>query len=147
MTAGAATELHGTCHCGALAGTFYSGNSAEQIQLRACSCSFCRRHGAATFSDPSGQFVLHSSPNNIRTYTFGQGVAETILCRQCGVYVCMLMKNDVGGLLATINAIGLGFGGFSCQTPTRVDYLTETAEQKRARRLQMWTPTRMQTLV
>ena len=40
-------------HAGALAHSL-----REALQVRACQCSFCRRHGAKTVSDPNGRLTL-----------------------------------------------------------------------------------------
>lgn len=44
----------GACHCGRLRVRYTTQIRPEDWQLRACDCSFCRRHGARTTTDPSG---------------------------------------------------------------------------------------------
>jgi hypothetical protein len=47
--------LSGTCHCGAIRGTLAATKPAAELQVRACQCGFCTRHGAMTVSDPAGK--------------------------------------------------------------------------------------------
>ena len=52
---GEASTFAGTCHCGAIRGTLAATKPAAELQVRACQCSFCTRHGAMTVSDPAGR--------------------------------------------------------------------------------------------
>ena len=38
----------GACHCGAVGVFFETDAGADALQVRACQCGFCRRHGAKT---------------------------------------------------------------------------------------------------
>ena len=48
-------HIAGTCHCGAIRGTLAASKPAAELQVRACQCGFCTRHGAMTVSDPAGR--------------------------------------------------------------------------------------------
>src|ERR671939_662142 len=50
-----AAKLEGTCHCGNIAIVLETGQDPRSLPLRACDCSFCRKHGARTTSDPEGR--------------------------------------------------------------------------------------------
>src|SRR5258708_2870964 len=95
--------LHGQCHCGNIEIAFTTALLPEQLRLRACACSFCRRHGARTTSDPSGrvEVTVHSGRKLIR-YRFGLRTADFLLCRRCGVYVGAVIAID-GTWYATVN--------------------------------------------
>ena len=82
------TTLRGQCHCGNIEVVLTTALSPEQLRLRACTCSFCRRHRARIISDPAGQLeiVVHSD-RNLSRYRFGLKTADFLLCRECGVYV------------------------------------------------------------
>ena len=47
--------LTGHCHCGNLELALETSVRPEELSLRADTCSFCRKHGARTTSDPSGR--------------------------------------------------------------------------------------------
>ena len=44
--------LNGSCHCGAVHVQLDPGKPVAELALRACQCSFCRRQGSRTTSDP-----------------------------------------------------------------------------------------------
>ena len=50
--------LTGRCHCGNLELSLETSVRPEELSLRADTCSFCRRHGARTTSDPSGHVAI-----------------------------------------------------------------------------------------
>ena len=47
-------EHRGGCHCGNLRLTLRLTQEPGEVRLRACGCSFCRRHNTRTASDPNG---------------------------------------------------------------------------------------------
>ena len=71
------TTLRGGCHCGNLKVAFETSLDPSILQLRACQCSFCRRHGAVTTSDPGGHAgvrkVVESIRGSARTGSWGDG--------------------------------------------------------------------------
>jgi len=50
--------LTGRCHCGNLEFALETTAPGGALSLRADTCSFCRRHGARTTSDPSGHVAI-----------------------------------------------------------------------------------------
>jgi hypothetical protein len=97
--------LTGQCHCGGVRVEFRSSRPAMTLQVRACQCSFCRRHCAATVSDPAGQVSIESDRPLIR-YRFGLQTCDMLICAACGVYVAAARETEEGWL-ATINVSGL----------------------------------------
>ena len=67
-------RLEGGCHCGRLRVAFTTATALTELPLRACQCTFCRRHGALTTSDPAGEVVLSVSeePAAVVYYPLGQ---------------------------------------------------------------------------
>lgn len=125
----------GACHCGAARASFRTELSPPP--LRACQCGFCRRHGAATTSDPDGLLTL-SFAQTPRAYRFASRASEVLLCPGCGVYVASCIDTREGKR-ATLNVVGMGIDLPEPASP--VSYEEESAEAKRARRLASWTPT------
>ena len=66
----------GACHCGAIRVEF---ETAAPLAPRACQCSFCRKHGARTVSDPEGTAELRLAPETLR-YRFASRAADYLLC-------------------------------------------------------------------
>ena len=130
--------LTGQCHCGGVRARFETERDPGAIAVRACQCGFCRRHGAATASDPKGRLRLDAA-RPLRRYRFGAASIDMLLCGECGVYVAATLETEQG-LLATFNVAGLAMAPLASTTPTPVDYEGEAAAARRERRLAAWTP-------
>jgi hypothetical protein len=100
-------RLSGGCHCGNLALTFETARAPGELAVRACGCSFCRRHSVRAVSDPRGrvEFVVQD-PLRLNRYRFVLGTAQFLVCRTCSVYVGALMA-DGGSAYATVNIISM----------------------------------------
>ncbi len=132
-------KISGHCHCNQMTLELATSIAPDQLQLRACQCSFCRRHGARTTSDPSGALrIVLSNCESVSYYQFGAQAAEFIVCARCGVYVAALLRED-GRVYATVNANT--FDAPLKQNAEPVDYERETPGQRTERRRSMWTPT------
>jgi hypothetical protein len=134
--------LDGGCHCGALAVEFATGLSIEQIQVRACQCTFCRAHGALSVTDPEGLLTFHvNDASRLVRYQFGLKLADFLLCSRCGTYVGALME-DARGAYGVLNVCVLRerdrFG-----TPILMRYDGETVEHRLQRRRERWTPAQL----
>ena len=129
----------GQCHCGSVSIRLETALTAADRPLRACACSFCRRHGVKAIADPEGSLLIEGHARSIERYRFGVRTAEFLLCRRCGVYVAAVIGRD-DGKRATLNTVGLlldeTFGG----TASEVVYDGETPEDRITRRLTNWTP-------
>jgi len=128
----------GACQCGAIRSVF---ETAKPLAPRACQCSFCRRHGARTLSDPDGEVVLSWSGVPI-LYRFGASAADYLICRRCGTYVGAMAEIE-GRLFVTLN--------LNCFDDPRpelvaepVSYEGESVERKNERRAARWTPLRIE---
>jgi hypothetical protein len=132
--------LHGRCHCGAIELQFRTGIAPLRLRLRACSCSFCRRHGARTMTDPNGSVAIavHAA-DTLRRYRFGFHSADYLVCGRCGIYVAAVMHEGTKAF-ATLNANAFDVPDLAGALAEPVDYEQETLEQRRARRRVRWTP-------
>jgi len=135
------TQLAGHCHCGAIRVVLEPNRPLAELAYRACQCGFCRRHGAATTSDPASFLHIEAAPGSVNHYRFGRGVVDVILCEECGTYVASTIELPEGGRLATLNVAGVQIAGFEGREPEPADYQDETDEQRLARRKARWTPT------
>ena len=133
-------ELAGHCHCGAVRVILHPGRPLAELPLRACQCGFCRRHGAATTSDPSSVLHIEAAPGALSRYRFGRRAVDALLCEECGVYVASLLETD-DRRLATLNVAGVALPGFEGRTPEPVTYDDEDDAARLARRTARWTPT------
>ena len=132
--------LAGHCHCGAIHVILEPGRPVGELALRACQCGFCRRHGAATTSDPASRLHIEAAPGSINWYQFGRRQAEVLLCAECGVYVASTLE-VAEQRLSTLNVAGVALPGFEGRTPEPALYDDESDEDRLARRKARWTPT------
>ncbi len=131
----------GGCHCGNVQVTFATQQSPEEITVRACTSSFCTRHGARTATDRKGQVhILVRAPAELSRYQFGLKTAEFFICKHCGVYLAAVLTTEEGTSNATVNVNALDAGQRFTQLPMDVNYEGEDARKRIARRKENWTP-------
>jgi hypothetical protein len=121
--------LRGACHCGQVEVAFETATPVADLPLRACGCSFCRRHGTKAVADPNGRLTISAPPNGLNRYRFGLRTADYLICRTCGAYIAAVISTAIPGL--------------ADRHAEPVDYDRESAEDRRARRLTTWTPSRI----
>jgi len=133
-------SIRGRCHCGRIGFRFDTPLAPQDLPLRRCGCSFCRRHGARTCSDPAGSVRFEiSEPAALHRYRFGLRSADFLLCAECGTYLAALIEHD-GKAYATLNANCFEQAELLTQDAPMVIYESETLEQRMARRVAKWTP-------
>ena len=130
----------GACHCEAIGFAYETAVAPEAWLLRACTCRFCRTHGAVTTSDTQGalELVCRDSELLVR-YQFGFCTADFWLCRGCGVY---LGAATLDGRAGIINTNALTDRSVQLSQPYPMSYEGETAAARTERRRQRWTPIR-----
>jgi hypothetical protein len=134
------TTLTGSCHCGAISATLYATRPAAELEVRACQCSFCTRHGAKTVSDPAGRCRFEIDGAALSRYRFGTRTGVSLICNRCGIYAGAIVE-DGDSVWSVLNARGLAIGEFKDRTAEPKVYEGETPEQRIQRRKAMWTPT------
>ena len=134
--------LRGACHCGQVEVAFETAMSVADLPLRACGCSFCRRHGTKAVADPNGRLTISAPSNGLNRYRFGLRTADYLICRSCGTYVAAAISGN-GEERATLNVTATAISELADRHAEPVDYDRETVEGRRARRLTSWTPSRI----
>lgn len=133
-------RIHGGCHCGNIRFWIDWPVRAARIPVRACGCSFCRKHGAVWTSHPDGQFQLQvADPAQARRYHFGTKTADFHVCANCGVppvVTCTMQGRDYAVL--NINTFEDIDPSMFDQSPT--DFDGESVGDRLARRQRNWTP-------
>jgi hypothetical protein len=78
--------IQGQCHCGNVSfGLAWAPDPAE-VPARACTCSFCVKHGGVWTSNPAGALRISIGDRSMTTpYRFGTRTAEFHICTGCGV--------------------------------------------------------------
>jgi hypothetical protein len=112
----------------------------ERWQVRACECSFCRRHAVLSTSDPVGRLEFHiAEAGAVHRYRFALRTADFLVCRRCGVYIGAQI--DTGhGSFGIINTRALAPVAAPLPAASPVSYQTEDEASRVARRARRWTP-------
>lgn len=130
--------IHGKCHCGNIAFELRWEPAPAEIPARACTCSFCVKHGGLWTSCPKGALAVSvRDPGHVSKYTFGTRTAEFHTCTHCGVVPVVTSLID-GRLYAVVNVNA--FEGVDpaliCRAPTSFD--GEGEGSRLARRQRNW---------
>ncbi len=95
--------ISGSCHCGNISFRLDWRPEPTEIAARACSCSFCVKHGGVWTSCPTGSLrVAFRQPALVSRYAFGTKTAEFHVCSSCGVVPVVTSRID-GRLYAVVS--------------------------------------------
>lgn len=77
--------VRGSCHCGNVSFNLTWLPEPSEIPARACTCSFCLKHGGVWTSCPTGSLeVKIRNSADVSEYTFGTKTATFHICSVCG---------------------------------------------------------------
>ena len=112
------------------------------MPVRACRCSFCRKHGTRTVSDPTGRLEIRvARESDLIRYRFGTRTADFLVCGRCGVYVGAICES-AGAVSGIVNVNVLDESHrFTAPAEPR-DRGGETPAERLGRRQRTWTPCR-----
>ena len=87
--------IHGKCHCGNISFSLTWEPDPAEIPARACTCSFCTKHGGVWTSNPHGALkVIVKDPALVSKYAFGTRTAEFHICARCGIVPIVTSRID-----------------------------------------------------
>ena len=87
--------ISGRCHCGNISFALDWGPEPSEIPARACTCSFCVKHGAVWTSCPTGTLTVSVKDRaRVSTYAFGTKTAQFHVCTACGVVPVVTSRID-----------------------------------------------------
>jgi hypothetical protein len=130
--------IHGKCHCGNISFSLAWEPSPAEIPARACSCSFCTKHGGVWTSNPKGALeVVVEDPALVSKYAHGTRTAEFHVCSRCGIVPVVTSRID-GRLYAvvSVNAFEDVDPSLLRRAPTNFD--GEGKDSRLARRKRGW---------
>ncbi len=133
-------RIEGKCHCGAIAFVLQWPGEGSTIPVRACSCTFCTKHGGVYTSHRDAELaaVIHDRAL-VSRYRFGTETAEFYLCSRCGV-VPFVTSAIEGNLYAVVNVNSFEGIDPSCFSRAVTDFDGETTESRLDRRKRNWIP-------
>ncbi len=95
--------ISGRCHCGNISFAFNWSPDPAEIPARACTCSFCTKHGGVWTSCPTGSLKVNvRDPSLLSRYAFATRTAEFHVCSQCGIVPLITSRID-NRLYAVVN--------------------------------------------
>lgn len=132
--------IPGGCHCGNIRFSLLWEPEPAQIAARACTCSFCTKHGGVWTSCPTGSLkVMVRDPALVTRYEFATKSAQFHVCSRCGVVP--LVTGNIGERLyavVNVNAFEDVPASMLSRAPTSFD--GETPQDRLARRARVWIP-------
>jgi len=88
-------QISGSCHCGNIRFSLRWEPEPPRIPARACTCSFCTKHGGVWTSCPTGSLkVTVADRSLVSTYAFGTKTADFYVCSRCGVVPVVTSRID-----------------------------------------------------
>ena len=95
--------ISGRCHCGNISLALDWRPVPSEIPARACTCSFCAKHGGVWTSCPTGSLTVSvKDRTRVSKYAFGTKTAEFHVCAGCGVVPVVTSRID-GRLYAVVS--------------------------------------------
>ena len=130
--------VHGKCHCGNISFSLTWEPDPAEIPARACSCSFCIKHGGVWTSNPRGALeVVIKDPARVSRYSFGTRTAEFHTCARCGIVPVVTSRID-GHLYAVVSVNAFEDVDQSLLRRTPASFDGEGTESRLARRKRNW---------
>ena len=87
--------IRGSCHCRNITFTLSWDPDPAEIPARACTCTFCVKHGGVWTSNPRGELdVIVREPQRVAHYAFGTRTADFHVCMDCGVVPLVTSRVD-----------------------------------------------------
>ncbi len=130
--------ISGACHCGNVSFKLDWQPEPKEILARACSCSFCVKHGGVWTSCPAGSLtVLIKETNHVSRYSFGTRTAEFHVCSMCGI-VPVVTSTIEGHVYAVVSVNAFENVDLSLLQQASVSFDGEGQGDRLARRQRNW---------
>lgn len=130
--------IKGGCHCGNISFSLVWEPDPAEIPARACSCSFCIKHGGVWTSNPAAALeVSVEDPSLVSRYAFGTRTAEFHICARCGIVPVVTSRID-GRLYAVVSVNAFEGVDRSLIRLASADFDGEGTDSRLARRKRNW---------
>ncbi len=130
--------IAGRCHCSNISFTLAWEPEPASIPARACTCSFCVKHGGVWTSCPAGSLeVKVKDASSVSRYEFGTRTARFHICSKCGI--CPVVTSRIDGRLYAVVSVN-AFEGVapSMLRHTPASFDGESEEVRLERRKRYW---------
>lgn len=130
--------IHGRCHCGNISFALNWEPDPAEIPARACTCSFCVKHGGVWTSNPRGVLqVVVKQASLMSRYAFGTQTAQFHVCARCGAVPVVTSLID-GRLYAVVNVNAFEGVAPALLRHAPANFDDEEPETRLARRKRNW---------
>jgi hypothetical protein len=130
--------ITGSCHCRNITFSLTWLPEPTKIPARACTCSFCVKHGGVWTSVPSGALrVRIGDRSRVNRYAFGTKTADFHVCAVCGVVP--IVTSEIDGRVHAVVSVN-AFEGVSPSRLSRAQtsFDGEGVGDRLARRRRNW---------
>jgi len=130
--------IRGSCHCRNITFTLRWDPEPAEIPARACTCSFCSKHGGVWTSNPKGSLrVRIEDPRLGSEYEFGTKTAKFHVCNRCGIVPVVTSTID-GHLYAVVSANAFEGVDPALVRRSPATFEGESQDTRLARRVRNW---------
>src|SRR5262245_314325 len=130
--------ISGKCHCGNISFALDWQPEPKEIPARACTCTFCQKHGGVWTSCPGGSLkVAIRDPARVSKYSFGTRTADFHVCAACGVAPVVTSRID-GRLYAVVSVNAMEGIDPALLKRASTTFDEETEDTRLARRKRNW---------
>ena len=133
-------KITGSCHCGNIAFKLDWSPDPVEIPARACTCSFCQKHGGVWTSNPQGALEVDvKDPSLVSPYAFGTKTARFHVCSRCGAVPVVTSEVD-GNTYAVVSVNAFDNVDASMLKRASATFDGEAEGERLARRARNWIP-------
>ena len=130
--------IHGACHCGNITFDLTWEPEPTTIVARACSCTFCTKHGGVWTANPASTLAITIvDPERVSRYEHGTRTAQFHVCTRCGVVPVVTSEIDEH-TYAVVNVNTFDDAARARLQPVPVSFDGETEALRLARRKRGW---------
>ncbi|HKE48877.1 MAG TPA: hypothetical protein VKB52_12495 [Rhodanobacteraceae bacterium] len=130
--------IRGSCHCGNITFALDWTPEPAEIPARACTCTFCQRHGGVWTSCLTGSLrIAIADPALVSAYSFGTRTADFHVCSRCGIVPVITSRID-GRLYAVVSVNAFDDVDPALLRRASSDLEGETESARLARRQRNW---------
>lgn len=130
--------INGRCHCGNIAFALDWPDESPEIPARACSCTFCVKHGGVWTANPKARLTVSlRDPALVSDYAFGTRTATFRVCARCGAvpFAVSEIGNRAYAVVNVNTFEGVDESRFRRAT---ADFEGEDTQSRLARRARNW---------
>jgi hypothetical protein len=130
--------IDGRCHCGNIAFALDWPGAPSDVVARACSCTFCVKHGGVWTSNPYAKLSIALQQTDlVSKYSFGTKTAIFHVCSRCGAVPIVTSEID-DRLYAVVNVNTFEHFDLASLHRQAADFEGEDRQSRLLRRQRNW---------